>query len=137
MGTLMRYLMCWTLLRNWMTIMGRKYSVYEGRKNGALLYIGTTIQDPYDRFRWHRANGKRLDFKVLFRFDNEKEMLDKEFELIQRYKPRLNKISHRRQNLNARLTEDELKRRKGDQKWCQCCLKRRVNAGYRHCYWCS
>ena len=34
----------------------RKYTVYKGLLNGELVYIGTTIQKPEDRFRWHRNN---------------------------------------------------------------------------------
>ena len=63
---------------------GIKYSVYKGMRPGSdtIVYIGTTIQKPEDRFRWHKANGKPLVFVVLHQFDNEDEMLDKEFELI-------------------------------------------------------
>jgi len=38
----------------------RKYTVYKGLLNGQLVYIGTTIQKPEDRFRWHRNNGKNF-----------------------------------------------------------------------------
>jgi hypothetical protein len=117
--------------------MNRTYTVYSGSRNGQVFYIGTTIQEPSARFRWHKANGKKLDFKVLFQFDNQQDMLDKEYELIQKHKPRLNKITHRRQNLNAVLSQDVLDSRKGDSEWCQSCLKRRVNKGYKHCYWCN
>lgn len=117
--------------------MNRVYTVYQGRKGGNTVYIGTTIQNPKDRFRWHKHNGKNLNFKVLFQFDNEDEMLDKEFELIKKYKPKLNKIKHRKQNLNAVLSNDVINSRKGSAEWCQSCFKRRVNKGYRVCMWCG
>lgn len=115
----------------------RTYTVYKGEKKGKIVYIGTTIQKPSDRFRWHRHNGKDLDFTVLFEFDNETEMLDKEFELIKKHNPRMNKIKHRKQNLNKKLTKEELESRRGNNEWCQSCFKRRVNKGYNHCYYCS
>lgn len=117
--------------------MNRTYTVYQGLLNNTIVYIGTTIQRPENRFRWHRNNGKRLHFEVLFQYDNEADMLTKEFELIKKYSPKLNKITHRKQNLNAKLSQEELEARKGNKEWCQCCLKRRVNAGYKNCYYCS
>lgn len=116
--------------------MNRTYTVYKGSKNGKLLYIGTTIQEPEARFRWHKANGKNLDFEVLSQFHNATEMLDTEFELIKKYKPALNKIRNRKQNLNVPLSKDTLESRKGNPEWCQFCLKRRVNKGYSKCKWC-
>lgn len=116
--------------------MSRVYSVYKGEKDGFLVYIGTTMQKPAARFRWHKANGKDLKFTVLHQFDTSKAMLDKEFELIQLYKPVLNKIVHRKQNLNVKLTQAEVQSRVGLVEWCQTCLKRRVNAGYSKCRWC-
>lgn len=115
----------------------RIYTVYKGLdKNGKLVYIGTTVQNPEDRFRWHKSNGKDLQFKVIKQFDNSKEMLNLEFELIKKYNPELNTIKHRKQNLNVRLTAQELESRKGNKEWCQVCLKRRVNSGYTTCYYC-
>lgn len=32
----------------------RVHSVYKGELSGQIVYIGTTIQVPEDRFRWHR-----------------------------------------------------------------------------------
>ena len=117
--------------------MKKVCTVYEGRKNGELVYIGATIQKPKDRFRWHKYNGKNLDFKILYQFNDIKQMLDKEFELIQKYKPALNKITKRKQNLNVKLSESELEARKSDPQWCGKCLKRRVNRGYKFCIRCS
>ncbi len=117
--------------------MSRTYSVYKGELKGKVVYIGTTIQKPSDRFRWHKHNGKNLSFTVLHQFDNEDEMLNKEFELIKDLKPRLNKITHRKQNLNVRLTPEKLSSRKGDKEWCQSCFKRRVNKGYSECMYCG
>ena len=112
------------------------FTVYQGEKNGKVVYIGTTIQEPSARFRWHKANGKPLVFKVVAQFDNPEEMLAEEFKLIQAIKPAMNKLTHRRQNLNAKLTPEALAARKGDAEWCQGCLKRRVRPGYDRCMWC-
>lgn len=117
--------------------MNRVYSVYKGEENGFLVYIGTTMQKPSARFRWHKANGKPLNFTVLHQFDNPEDMLDKEFELIQKYKPALNKIIKRKQNFNAKLSYSQLEARRGDAVWCQCCFKRRVNVGYKKCAFCK
>jgi DNA polymerase elongation subunit (family B) len=117
--------------------VSRVYTVYKGSKNNKILYIGTTIQVPKDRFRWHKHNGKNLNFEVLFQYNNENEMLDKEFELIKKYNPKLNKIKHRRQNLNAPLSKETIESRIGNTEWCQFCLKRRVNVGYKYCMYCS
>lgn len=116
--------------------MSRIYSVYKGEQDGELVYIGTTVQEPAARFRWHKANGKDLKFTVLFTYKCHKAMLAKEFELIQQLKPRLNKITHRKQNFNAKLTPADLQARVGLAEWCQSCFKRRVNAGYSKCRWC-
>lgn len=113
------------------------YTVYKGSLNGVLVYIGTTIQKPTDRFRWHKANKKPFNFEVIAQFDNPEEMLNLEFELIKQYNPKFNKIKHRKQNLNRRLDDTILNSRKGSKEWCQKCLKRRVNIGYQYCYNCS
>lgn len=115
------------------------FYVYKGlsKSTGGLLYIGTTIQIPSDRFRWHKANGKNLTFVVVKVCENESEMLDLEHLLIQKYKPRLNKITNRKQNFNKKLTAEALELRVGDSQWCQSCLKRRVNKGYSKCYYCE
>src|SRR5574343_537991 len=118
-------------------VVGRVFTVYKGELGGKIVYIGTTIQIPEDRFRWHKYNGKDFRFTVLHQFDNEKEMLDKEYELIKLYNPRYNKIKHRKQNLNVKLTQEELNKRIGDKNWCQKFLKRQVNSGYKYCYYCS
>ena len=94
--------------------MNRIYTVYKGEKNGTIVYIGTTIQKPEDRFRWHKDNGRALRFTVLQQFDNPDDMLTEELRLIKHHSPRLNKITHRRQNLNVALTQEQLDSRKGD-----------------------
>ena len=114
-----------------------KYIVYFGYANGKVVYVGTTIQHPYSRWYYHSMHGKPFEFKEEFRFDNEQDMLNKEYEMIQKYHPRHNKIINRKQNLNVELTRQELDSRKGNPEWGQCCLKRRVNRGYRYCYYCS
>lgn len=120
--------------------MNRIYTVYLGyskTNSNEIVYVGTTTQKPKDRFRWHKYNGKDLRFVVVGQFDNSDNMLKKECELIQKYKPRLNKIKHREQNLNVKLTEKELGKRKGRSEWCQKCLRRRVRKGYTYCFWCT
>lgn len=113
------------------------YWVYFGySKKGKLLYIGTTMQKPSDRFRWHRHNGKDLKFKVVASFNCADEMLKKEVELISKHNPQMNKKKSKH-NDNRKLNEKDIASRKGDKQWCQCCLKRRVSAGYRKCMWCS
>lgn len=117
--------------------MTRTYSVYKGEQGGKLVYIGTTIQEPAARFRWHKANGKPFKFTVLAQFDNAQAMLAEEFRLIQLHMPKHNKITHRPQNLNVRLSREDVTARKGAAGWCQACLKRRVNPGYKTCFHCS
>lgn len=117
--------------------MNRTYSVYKGELKGKIVYIGTTIQNPEDRFRWHKHNGKDLKFTVVTQFDNQEEMLEEEFRLIKKHNPSLNKIKHRKQNLNAPLSKGELNSRRGSSEWCQSCLKRHVSKGYTNCMWCK
>lgn len=117
--------------------MGRTYSVYKGEQSGQLVYIGTTIQEPSARFRWHKSNGKPFKFTVIAQFNSAKEMLDEEYRLIQLHNPKYNKITHRKQNFNVKLTPYQLQARVGDKEWCQCCLKRRVNLGYSACLNCT
>lgn len=119
---------------------GKKgFYVYVGldRNTKVLVYVGTTTQIPADRFRWHKHNGKDLLFFVVGVCQGETEMLDLEFNLIQRLKPWMNKIVKRKQNFNRRLNDAELDMRVGDSQWCQSCLRRRVNLGYAQCYYCS
>ena len=113
----------------------KKFYVYKGMIDSKIVYIGTTTQQPADRFRWHKANGKNFTFEVLHAFDTADEMIDKEFELIKLYNPKYNKI--KRQNSNVPLTAEVLNARKGNTEWCQCCFKRRVNKGYSVCYLCG
>lgn len=114
---------------------GRTYTVYKGEVGGKIVYIGTTIQAPSARFRWHKANGKPFTFTVLSQYKNADEMLAEELRLIRLHKPKHNK--RLKQNLNVRLTAEQLDARKGKQGWCQSCLKRRVNTGYRFCLFCN
>lgn len=114
----------------------RTYTVYKGTHSGRLIYIGTTIQVPSERFRWHKYNGKDLVFTVLSQHDNADDMLDEEWRLIQLHKPKLNKNITHRQNLNAKLTPEVLEGRLRDGTWCKNCLRRRVNKGYTKCAWC-
>lgn len=114
--------------------MGRTYTVYKGEVGGKLVYIGTTIQQPSARFRWHKANGKSFKFMVLSQHDTADEMLAEELRLIKLHKPKHNK--RLKQNLNVKLTPEILEGRKGSAEWCQSCLRRRVNKGYLNCYYC-
>ncbi|MBR4177082.1 MAG: hypothetical protein IKQ53_06755 [Bacteroidales bacterium] len=118
-----------------------KYVVYFGyskkKNNDKVQYVGTTIQHPMSRWYYHSTHGKDLRFEVVLRFNNKEDMLEKEYEFIKKLHPPLNKITKRQQNLNVPLTGEELEKRKGDPEWCQCCLKRRVNKGYKYCYFCS
>jgi hypothetical protein len=116
--------------------MKRNYTVYYGKINGKIVYVGTTIQRPADRFRWHKYNGKDFEFEVVKTFDNSEEMLEFEFSEIKRLNPVHNKITGRRQNFNAKLAEKELEMRKTSKEWCQSCLRRRVNTGYKKCRFC-
>lgn len=112
-----------------------EYTVYKGELDGKVAYIGTTTQNPRDRFRWHKHNGKDLEFSVISSHASAEEMLAEERRLIELLRPKLNK--RLKQNLNVKLTQAQLDLRKGDKTWCQACLKRRVNKGYSRCFYCS
>lgn len=119
-----------------------KYLVYVGyskkdKEKKNIIYVGTTIQFPLSRWYYHKTHGKDLVFVEYKRFDNQKDMLDLEFELIQKHHPSCNIITSRRQNYNVALTAEELESRKGNPEWCQCCYKRRVNKGYKYCMYCE
>lgn len=113
-----------------------KFNVYIGRVQGVIVYVGTTIQKPADRFRWHKANKKDFQFEMIKQCDTADEMLELEYQLIKLHRPKYNKIVHRKQNLNVRLPQATLDSRKGSAEWCQSCLKRRVNKGYVKCMYC-
>lgn len=126
-------------VKNKNLIFSKGFYIYKGldKKTKELVYIGTTVQVPNDRFRWHKANGKDLIFEVIKICENQTEMLDLEYDLIKKYNPKLNKIIHRKQNFNVALTKSEIELRKGNKEWCQKCLTRRVNSGYNFCYYCK
>lgn len=115
------------------------FYVYQGlsKRGRKLLYIGTTIQVPKERFRWHKYHGKDFLFEVVAVCQDEMHMLDTEFKLIKELNPPANKIKRRMQNLNRKLTDVELSRRFGDANWCQSCLRRRVKENYSTCLWCE
>lgn len=113
------------------------FYVYVGRDCGKVRYIGTTTQVPRRRFDYHKANGKDLYFTVIASLDNAIDMIDLEFMLIRHYHPKLNKITKRKQNSNVPLSVEDLELRKGNNEWCQSCLTRRVNKGYKFCYFCQ
>jgi len=119
-----------------------KFIVYVGygindTNKDKILYVGTTIQYPISRWYYHIIHGNNLIFKEVFRFNNKDQMLEKEFELINKYHPKKNKITDRPQNYNVKLTDEELERRIGNPEWCQSCFKRRVSKGYTICWACS
>lgn len=119
-----------------------KYLVYVGyskkdKNKERIIYVGTTIQYPVSRWYYHSTHGNDLVFEEFCRFDNSQEMLDKEYELIQKYHPSCNKITKRKQNFNQVLTPEVLESRKGDTEWCQMCLRRHVRPGYKYCWYCS
>ena len=96
-------------------ITKKGFYVYKGlSKEGKnkLKYIGTTIQIPSERFRWHKYNGKDLLFEIIAICSNQTEMLDLEYKLIKKYNPPLNKIKSRRQNFNVALSTEDLENRK-------------------------
>lgn len=77
----------------------RGYFVYTGHKDGELMYIGTTMRIADERFTQHRLEGMDLDFRVIASLDNADDMWDLEHELIQHFKPTLNKNKEYRQGL--------------------------------------
>lgn len=113
------------------------FCVYVGRRveKGPIVYVGTTTQKPARRFSWHKSRGKDLNFSVVAECGSADEMLALERRLIDEHKPELNR--RLKQNLNVRLTADQLEARKGSAEWCQCCRRRRVNPGYKHCLYCG
>lgn len=119
-----------------------KYIVYFGYdkkdvNHNKVLYIGTTIQIPISRWFYHSTHGKDLYFEEKYRFDNAEDMLRTELEMIQKYHPSLNKITSRKQNLNAKLSKEQLDSRIGNPCWCQKCLRRHVRVGYKYCLYCN
>lgn len=111
------------------------YSVYVGKWKGDIVYVGITMQVPKRRFQWHKSNGKDLDFEVIESGLDKSAAEERESELIALHSPTLNR---RGMTLPAsHLTESELKARKGNDWWCQKCLRRHVNAGFKVCGWCA
>ena len=111
------------------------YSVYLGYRGDVVEYVGMTSQKPERRFSWHRSNGKRLRFEVVFSSDCEVAAKEEEDRLILLHLPTLNK---RGINLpKSHLTKQEIADRLESGRWCQKCLRRRVNHGYKICLWCE
>ena len=111
------------------------YRVYLGYSGDTVEYVGLTSQKPERRFSWHKSNGKRLRFEVVFVSDCEVAAKEEEDRLILLHLPTLNKRgiclpkSH--------LTKQEVETRLSSGKWCQVCLRRHVNRGYKICLWCE
>lgn len=112
----------------------RKTAVYKGLTNGKIVHIGITTQKPNDRFRTHEKRHLIEEFIVIDYFENTEDALKLEKELILKHKPKYSKRI--KQNDNRKLSNDSLAMRKGSSEWCQSCLKRRVNKGYKECMWC-
>lgn len=113
----------------------RKTTVYKGLQNGEIVHIGITTQVPSTRFRTHEKRHLIEKFEIIAEFDSTDEALQLEKELILKYKPKYSKRI--KQNDNRKLSKTSIESRKGSSEWCQNCLKRRVNKGYKRCKWCS
>lgn len=113
----------------------RKTAVYKGLTNGKIVHIGITTQKPNDRFRTHEKRNLIDEFIVIEYFENTEDALKLEKELILKYKPKYSKKI--KQNDNRKLSNEELEKRKDSNEWCQSCLKRKTNKGYKKCLWCS
>lgn len=113
----------------------RKTTVYKGINGDEIVHIGITTQEPNVRFRTHEKRKLIERFEVIAEFDDVNDALDLERELILKHTPKYSKRI--KQNDNRRKSPEEIAARKGDPEWCQSCLKRRVNAGYTYCYYCS
>lgn len=113
----------------------RQVAVYKGMNGNEIVHIGITTQDPKVRFRTHEKRKLIERFEVITLFEEVEDALALEKELILKYKPKYSKRI--KQNDNRPKSKAEIEARKGDSTWCQSCLKRRVNKGYRVCCYCS
>lgn len=123
----------------------KKVVVYKGLSNGEIVHIGITTQKPEVRFRTHEKRNLIDEFVIVAEFEeaNEASTLNKavdkalelEKELILKYKPKYSKRI--KQNDNRKLSNETVEGRKNNSEWCQSCLRRRVNKGYKRCKWCS
>lgn len=113
----------------------KKVVVYKGLSNGEIVHIGITTQKPEVRFRTHEKRNLIDEFVVVAELDTAEEALTLEKELILKYKPKYSKRI--KQNDNRKLSNETVEGRKNNSEWCQSCLRRRVNKGYKRCKWCS
>lgn len=104
-------------------------------KNGQIVHIGITTQEPKNRFRTHEKRKLIDKFVVIKEFDDVEDALKLEEELILKYRPKYSKRI--KQNDNRKKSHEEIESRKDNSNWCQKCLKRRVSRGYSVCLWCS
>ena len=111
------------------------YSVYLGYRGDVVQYVGMTSQKPERRFSWHKSNGKRLNFKVVFQSSCEVETKAEEDRLIALHLPTLNKRGICLPK--SYLTQKDIDARRTSGKWCERCLRRKVSPGYRVCLWCE
>lgn len=113
----------------------RKTTVYKGITNGEIVHIGITTQDPKVRFRTHEKRKLIERFEVIEKFEDVADALLLERKLIEEYNPKYSK--RLKQNDNRKLAASTVNERVGEKEWCQKCLKRRVNRGYKICFYCS
>lgn len=113
----------------------RLVTVYKGITNGQIVHIGITTQEPKVRFRTHEKRKLIESFEIIAQFEDVADALRMEEELIIKYKPKYSK--RLKQNDNRKLSSSSVEDRKGSSEWCQKCLKRRVNKGYKNCMWCK
>lgn len=113
----------------------KKTTVYKGISNGEIVHIGITTQDPKVHFRTHEKRKLIERFEVIGEFEDVADALLLERKLIEEYNPKYSK--RLKQNDNRKLAAAQVKGRIGDNEWCQKCLKRRVNKGYKTCFYCS
>lgn len=87
------------------------------------------------RFRTHEKRKLIESFEVIAEFEDVADALSLEKELIIKYNPKYSK--RLKQNDNRKLANASVSARKGSKEWCQKCLKRRVNKGYKNYMWCK
>ena len=113
----------------------RRTTVYKGISKGEIVHIGITTQDPKVRFRTHEKRKLIERFEVIEEFEDVADALLFERKLIEEYNPKYSK--RLKQNDNRKLASTVVNGRVESKDWCQKCLKRRVNKGYKICFYCS
>lgn len=103
-------------------------------KSGKVSYVGVTIQRPSEKFSWHKKDGMDLRFHAIKNFNTVEEMLAYQKNCIARLRPEFNLKDGEQED---KLTQGQIRKRKGSDEWCQSCLKRRVGEGKTKCIWCD